>query len=173
MATHSSVPDCSLSFSVPSFPTDVLFLFQDPVQSTTWHFFLTSPESALVSDSFWVCLCFFMTLNVEKYWPSILQNVLQPGFLRCFSDAYSEFIGLWEEYHRGYMPFSAHCIREYVIYTHISLGILNFITWLKYCLSAFSSVKLSLLPLPLPFFASKLLSQAQPKMCVCVSMCVL
>lgn len=74
-----------LVFSFTNFALHVLFLFWDPIQSTTLHLVLGSPSrSPLVSDTFLLFPYLFRTLNDRKYWLSILWNILQSDFCNVF-----------------------------------------------------------------------------------------
>ena len=80
--------------------TNVLILFQGPVQDIMLHFVLS--------------FCLFQSVTVlsfhdldtfGKYWSGILQNVLNwSEFVCCFSPI--EFIDFWSECYRSDVPFS-------------------------------------------------------------------
>lgn len=98
----------------PVFP--LMFSFCSRIQSRAPHGIYFS--SALVSDSFWVFLCIFMTLNVEKYWPSIVQNILQPGLLRFFFLMISLNLWVYAKNTTGVTCPSQHTVSRSMWYTH-------------------------------------------------------
>lgn len=50
------------------FSINVLFLFQDPVQVTRWHFIVMAPQSSLVYGGFSVFACFYDLGGLKVYW---------------------------------------------------------------------------------------------------------
>lgn len=112
--------------------------------------------------SFAILLRFLLTLGSFSdlpcsWWPWQFGGVLGRQFIECLSDGNFLTFSFWldwsssREDHRGKMPFSLHHTKG--TYYQLGLSMLFFIliTWLKECLSGFSTVKLLFLPPPFSF----------------------
>lgn len=116
------------------------FLPQDPIQDTTLHVAIMSPQAPLGSDGLSLPL-FLMTLTVLG----------SAGQIYCrmpldLSDIFSSWLDggyrFWEEDPRGKGSFSSHHITGARCQHDISLFVLTLSVWLRSCLSGVSTAKL-------------------------------
>ena len=81
----------------------------------------------------------FHDIDIFQYWPVILCNIPQFGFL-CFPVIH---IGVhcWEGKTLEVIVYSSQCIRRHTVLIWPMFVMLTVITWLRWCLSDFSTVK--------------------------------
>lgn len=98
---------------VISFSTNVLYLFQDPIQFSTLYVGIITPQSSSVcgaSQSFLVS----QDLDSLEYCSYSLQSTFKfCFFFQCVGHDQSEVINYWEEYPRYDVSFSEHHLKKY------------------------------------------------------------
>lgn len=81
----------------------------------------------------------FHDIDIFQYWPVILCNIPQFGFL-CFPVIHIG-VHFWERKTLEMTVDSSQCIRRHTVLIWPMFVTLTMITWLRWCLSDFSTVK--------------------------------
>lgn len=122
---------------VNHFPTNILLLFQDPIQYPTFHLVAFLLKSLHVCNIFSIFL-FHVPNTLEKHQSVILLNIPKFVVFWCFLMA-EMTLCILAEFHRNNVLLSVHHIR-FMMSKFILLVIFTLIIWFKCTLPVFTTI---------------------------------